>query len=153
MGALALLGLVIAYMFFLRELKYGFIQWIVIGLCFGIALFSLIGMIVYGACETDSSRLSSSYGLTFCAFLGASIAGAVFLWDKIDQMKGTDASKMSFRGVSSIPGSRGYNGRMLSSRSRPGSRSGISQVTGSTRIGATANQLQPTQEQEVEVNN
>jgi len=34
MASMATLGLVVAYMFFLREIKYGFLQWIIIGLCF-----------------------------------------------------------------------------------------------------------------------
>lgn len=69
------------------------------------AIFSLTGLIVYGAGESDSSRLSSAYGLTFCAFIGSLLAAIIFLWDKIHQKKKA-ASKMGFRGLSGIPSSR-----------------------------------------------
>jgi len=114
--------------------------------------FSLIGMIVYGSGESDSSRLSSSFGLTFCAFLGSCIAGGLFLWDKIVQVNSTDASKMNFRGVSSIPGSRGYPGRMTRSLSRA-SRSGISHVNGNVRMVGTPSQTPAVDENVATVNN
>ncbi|KAH3705092.1 hypothetical protein DPMN_080156 [Dreissena polymorpha] len=158
LGSLGLVALVVAFMFFLREVKYAFIQWIIVGLCFGIAICSLTGMIVYGACEADSSRLSSAFGLTVCAFLGACAAGAIFLWDKIDQKNEPDPATMSFRGLSAIPSSHGNrdNGSRLS-RVRSTRSMGQSQISHvpstSTKIGAShlATVHQPSPPKEVEV--
>lgn len=84
--------------------------------CFSFpAVFSLTGLIVYGVGESDSDRLSSAFGLTFCAFLGALTTGAIFLWDKIHQIKKQKTSRTGFRGVSGIPSSRPGH-RQLGSR-------------------------------------
>ena len=34
-GIISLIGVIIAYMFCLRDVKYVFVQWIIVGLCFG----------------------------------------------------------------------------------------------------------------------
>ena len=65
----------------------------------------LIGLIVYAACYSDSSHISSAYGLTFCAFFGCLITSGLFLWDKIE-MDREESKSIVFRGMSGAQSSR-----------------------------------------------
>ncbi|KAL4229415.1 hypothetical protein ACF0H5_012453 [Mactra antiquata] len=161
-GCIALMILVVAYMFFLREVKYGYLQWFIIGLCFGTGLFNIIGLIVYGSCYSNSSHISSAYGLTFCAFFGSCACGALFLWDKINTMKKNHPDNATFRGLSGYQSSRARNIRsrlshVKSTRSHRSQRSHdrstimshAPSVPRSTRLGAnasTVSHLPPTKE-------
>jgi hypothetical protein len=69
------------------------------------AVFSLLGLIVYASSYSNSSHISSAYGLTFCAFFGTCAAGALFLWDKLTMGKEIDATT-GFRGLSGYQSSR-----------------------------------------------
>lgn len=136
-------------------------------LFYSTGLFSLLGLIVYGASYSNSSHISSAYGLTFCAFFGACAAGAIFLWDKIEMQKEQAGGNTTFRGLSGYQSSRSTRVRsrlshVKSTRSQaaPSIRSHLSNdrstvishvpsVPRSTRLGAnasTVSQLPPTKE-------
>ena len=105
---------------------------------------------MYGVGESDSNRLSTSFGLTFCAFIGACAAGAIFLWDKIHASKKI-GQNAGFRGLSGIPSSRPGHRRVGSRVSHvrtSGSQLSAPSIAKSTRAGAnqSTTQLPPSKE-------
>lgn len=91
---------------------------------------------------SNSDHLSSAYGLTFCAFFGCAIAGALFLWDKI----GLDAEikEKEARRAAAPSRARSHRSQAFSQRSRRSrrshARSQLSQGSAgqSTAIGSSA---------------
>ena len=79
-------------------------------------LFILIGLIVYGASYSNSEHLSSAYGLTFCAFFGSVLAGALFLWDKIELDK--EIREKDARRAAAPSRARSHRSQAFSQRSR-----------------------------------
>ena len=111
------------------------------------ALFAFLGLIVYVAKYSNSDHISSAYGLTWCSFFGCVIAGALFLWDKIEldkKMKELEANKRTTapsraRSTRSVPFSqRSRRSHARSQLSVPNSQRSVAQ---STEIGVASSHI------------